>query len=156
MDLGRYLSGLSPEEKSVRRAAFHAILDGKSPGPHEMARLTDMNIEDATAFIRDMARRGLLTTDGSGAVTGSGGLSLAPTGHRLVMNGRELYTWCAVDAVGIPAALGLDAEIVSGCKGCGGAIGIRMEKGLIKSREPSGLLIWLADHDPAKPVAGYT
>ncbi|HEY3059929.1 MAG TPA: organomercurial lyase [Chloroflexota bacterium] len=38
------------------------------------------------------------------------GFSLVPARqHRLAMRGRQFWTWCAIDAVGIPAGLGEDA-----------------------------------------------
>jgi alkylmercury lyase len=43
------------------------------------------------------------------------GLSLTPTSHRFRVNGRDLYTWCALDALMYPVALGQRAEVTSRC-----------------------------------------
>ena len=39
------------------------------------------------------------------------------------------YVWCAVDAVGIPAALGVDAQIASRCFFCGAAVSLTVKEG---------------------------
>lgn len=41
------------------------------------------------------------------------GLTHEPTKHALDLDGRRLYVWCALDAVGIPVALGRSARIMS-------------------------------------------
>ena len=48
--------------------------------------------------------------------------SLAETPHRLMLDGRQLYAFCAVDAVGIPAALQVDAQVESRCHMCGALV----------------------------------
>jgi alkylmercury lyase len=52
--------------------------------------------------------------DHQGHVIGYG-LSLAPTPHRFRVTGRDLYTWCALDALMYPVVLGQRAEIASRC-----------------------------------------
>lgn len=44
-------------------------------------------------------------------LTGSPDSRWHRTRHRLILDGQGLYTWCAIDAVGIPAALSLDAQV---------------------------------------------
>ncbi|PKM77390.1 MAG: hypothetical protein CVU90_07130 [Firmicutes bacterium HGW-Firmicutes-15] len=38
-----------------------------------------------------------------------------PTEHELCINEHDLFTWCAIDAIGIPSALRVDAKIGSKC-----------------------------------------
>jgi alkylmercury lyase len=67
-----------------------------------------------------LARAGLVEQDPTGAITGAHGLTLAPTRHHLVLAGVDLHTWCALDAIGIPAAVDTDAEIATRCGWCDG------------------------------------
>lgn len=46
---------------------------------------------------------------------GFGGLSIEPTRHRLSVGDRQLFTWCAWDALFIPALLGRSATVLSRC-----------------------------------------
>jgi alkylmercury lyase len=43
------------------------------------------------------------------------GLSLVPTAHRVRIDGRELFTWCATDAVMLPVLLGVPVIVESTC-----------------------------------------
>lgn len=63
------------------------------------------------------------------AVVGAEGVTVNVTPHQLVLEGQPLHTWCAFDAVGIPAALGADAVATSGCPTCSAAIELRLPKG---------------------------
>ena len=43
------------------------------------------------------------------------GLTLVPTPHKFVVDGRRLYTWCAADTLMFPAIIGRRAQIESRC-----------------------------------------
>jgi len=47
------------------------------------------------------------------------GLTLRPTPHRFNVNGRRLYTWCALDTLFFPAVIGRPADIESPCAATG-------------------------------------
>ena len=59
-------------------------------------------------------------------MVGAGGLTLGDAPHRLLLRGRDYRTWCAYDAIGIPAALGEEGAISTRCGVCGRAIAIRV------------------------------
>jgi alkylmercury lyase len=50
------------------------------------------------------------------------GLSLIPTPHRFQVNGQNLFTWCALDALMYPVALQQTAQVESHCPVTGLAI----------------------------------
>jgi alkylmercury lyase len=43
------------------------------------------------------------------------GLTLIPTPHKFIVDGRRLYTWCAADTLLFPAILGRPARVESHC-----------------------------------------
>jgi alkylmercury lyase len=51
--------------------------------------------------------------DDQGRVAGFFGLSLVPTPHKLMVKGKVLYTWCAMDAIILPQLLLLETLIES-------------------------------------------
>ena len=53
--------------------------------------------------------------DADQRVTGFWGLSLQKTAHRLEVDGKTLYGWCAWDTLFIPELLGSTARIISAC-----------------------------------------
>ena len=120
----------------VRRSAARpvhiplaAILAGPLPLADARAELGQEQ-EDFLTLIGRMVDQGRLTLDELGdAIVAAGGLSLVPSRHRLLLNGRQLYTWCALDAVGFAAGLRADARVESRCAGCGAPIWLEFEAG---------------------------
>lgn len=52
--------------------------------------------------------------DQHGRIVGYG-VTLRPTPHRFVIDGQQLYTWCALDALFFPAVIGRPARVESPC-----------------------------------------
>lgn len=154
--LGQYLNKLSTEEKAIRSTAFHRILDGKRSSIDELAFGTGLTSEQIRNKVSDLVLQGMLVLGKKGAVVGSHGLSLAPTEHCLHINGRELFTWCAVDAVGIPAALNMDALINSECFSCKKPLTIKVSKGEISFASQPDIRVWVIKADLGKSIVGCT
>lgn len=147
----------SPEEHAVSRAAFNAILGGYAIDPAGLASSTGLGPEIVSTVLSGLEARGLVVVEpSSNEVVGSWGLSLVPTNHRLRIRGRELYTWCAIDAVGIPAGLEEDGAVTSDCHQCGQPVSIKIVAGQVSSVEPEGVHVWLTPSQPARSVVGDT
>jgi|SRR5579859_3199366 len=56
--------------------------------------------------------------DAQGRIIGWG-LTLRPTRHELKIDGKQLYTWCAVDTLFMPAVIGRAASVESPCAATG-------------------------------------
>lgn len=83
----------------------------------ERALVTDLADGDA-ATIETLVRAGRLEIDRDGRLSGVHGLVARPTAHRIEHSEGAAHTWCALDAIGIPAALGIDATAVTHCPTC--------------------------------------
>jgi hypothetical protein len=109
-------------EERVLAEAFWQLLVGK-PVPAESLypalRLSSEAVEETLAALE--AERSL-RRDETGAVVAARGLMTSPSPHRLVTVWGSIYTQCTVDAVGIPAALGLEATVEDQCSHCGSPI----------------------------------
>jgi hypothetical protein len=120
-------SDISQDEQAVRKAAFEAILSGEAITQDGLVVATGFTREKVNTLVLELTMRGLLVLEPeSDQIVGSWGLSSIPTTHELIIRGRTLHTWCAVDSVGIPAGLGEDASIVSKCHSCGVTVNIEM------------------------------
>ncbi len=147
----------TPDEKAICKAAFRNILDGKAISHGELVRATGLMPERVDAILAQLADRGLLVIEPEGGpVIGSWGLSLRPTEHKLLIRGRELYTWCAVDAVGIPAGLGETATVASKCSQCGETVNIEMTDGRVSRVDPTDVQVWVAPSQVGRSVVGFT
>jgi hypothetical protein len=68
--------------------------------------------DEVRGAINALVRAGRVTADAD-LITGSLGLSVLVTRHRLDLPHGTRYTWCALDAVGIFGALGASGQISS-------------------------------------------
>ena len=154
--LGQHLNKLTPEEKAIRFAAFYTILDGKPVSIDALALQSGIAVDQIRRYIKGMADRGILEMDEDDTVIGCHGLSIIPTKHHLGINGRNLFTWCAADAVGIPAALEIEAKIVSKCLYCDESIEIDMANGEIMNSNQKDARIWVVEADLNRSIVGCT
>jgi len=125
----------------LRWAAFDRLRAGQPASVADLAGVLGLDPAEASAAVGELAAAGLIERDGDGSVIGAHGLSLAATRHRLVLDGVELHTWCALDAVGIPAALGVDADVSSPCGWCDRHLDVHAAAGI-----PTGddrVVLWL-------------
>ncbi len=150
----RSLATQDPVETRLRRAGFRAILAGRAVGAPELAAELGLPVDEVREHLARMAATGLVELDERGTVIGCWGLSTRPTSHRLRIHGRQLYTWCAVDAVGIPAILEADARIDSRCAGCGRPLRIDLARGAPAAGIGDTVWIWVADRVPGRAMAG--
>jgi alkylmercury lyase len=84
--------------------------------------------------------RGRAELDEHGRLVGIHGLTLRTTRHQFTIDGRDHHTWCAFDAIGIPAALRADAIVHTDCPTCRAAIDIPLAAGLPTD---SRALVWI-------------
>ncbi len=152
----RRLAARDPVETRLRRAGFQAVLAGRAVAAPELAAELGLQVGEAREHLAGMAARGLVELDDRGTVVGCWGLSTRPTIHRLQMRGRHFYTWCAVDAIGIPAALDADARIDSRCAGCGRPLRIDVARGVPTVGAADTIRVWVADVVPGRAMAGDT
>lgn len=75
-----------------------------------------------------------------------------PTAHRIEHAGGSVHTWCALDAVGIPAALGIDATAATSCPACGAELTL-----LLRSGAPVGgeCRLWIPSGECAHLVEDF-
>jgi hypothetical protein len=153
--LAARLASLPADEAAVARHAFRALLEGRAL-PAAALRVPGLPLGAAAPALARLAARGMLALDAeTGAVVAARGLSLRATAHALALGGRALYASCAVDAVGIPAALGAGAAVASRCPACGAAVALELAAGAV-ARAPGGLVVWAPDFDPDRPLDRHT
>jgi hypothetical protein len=136
-------------EQAVREAAFAILRRGEKAAPALIAARAGLGQGEVQAALGSLLAAGQVEVDADGGVVGAAGLTLLATRHRLVLGGVALHTWCAIDAVGIPAALGQDAEVRTSCPHCGRELAIRFLAGRLVA-DP-GFIAWLPT-DPCTNV----
>lgn len=88
----------------------------------------------------ELQRHGDIEYDHAGRIVGNG-ITLRPTPHRFAIDGRELYTWCALDTLVFPAMLGVSARAESPCHATGQPIRVDVGPDRIRSVEPASAVV---------------
>lgn len=112
------------------REMFHSILQGHAVDPDHLAERIGMSDTQTQRVISTVVDRGRAERDDAGRIVAVAGLSLLPTEHAINLAGVPLFTWCALDAIGIPASLGCDALVVSSCADCGASLAVDINAGV--------------------------
>jgi alkylmercury lyase len=71
-----------------------------------------MSLEKVRSVLTGAVAAGRAEIDPNGDLVG-GVLSLIPTDHRISMDGKQLFAWCAYDAIYSPGVVGKTAQIDS-------------------------------------------
>lgn len=113
---------------AVQYHGLASLLNGTAQTMAEIASLSGLGVPDIEDGVEALLEVGRIDLD-EDRVIGVGGLTLAPTAHSLRLPNAEMHTWCALDAVGIPAALGLTATVETLCLQCGDRITVELDQG---------------------------
>ena len=108
------LADQSPDDQALLARAFWLLLDhGRPIELGALAGALQREPAAVAAAVDRLEQAGLTRCDPAGRLLGSHGLSVMPTHHELVIDGRRRWTWCAYDAVGILGALEADGQVRS-------------------------------------------
>ena len=110
---------------------------GKPASPEEIAAISAKSPEEVRAALD---RFPSAEWDEQGRVVGLG-LTLQLTPHRLELEGRTLFAWCALDALLFPILLGRPASIESPCRGTGELVHIEVTSAGIEAVEPPSAVV---------------
>jgi len=155
-EIARFLASFSPDEVALSRYAFRALLDGRAAAVAELPAALGLPPAAVEAALARLVERGTVAVEPDPArVVGVRGLSLVESEHRLTLGRRQLYAWCAVDAVGIPAALGGEARVESRCHHCGVPLVVTLRDGTVADAPP-GMVVWAVERDLSRSLRGHT
>ena len=119
-------------------AGFAALWNGAQPAIFELC--VDESVID------QLQRAGRLELAKDRTLLGIHGLTVRNTVHRIQRsNGAVVHTWCALDAIGIPAALRINATAVTVCPTCKTSLRVELTQG-VPACDPNYRL-WLPNED---------
>jgi len=118
-------------------AGFHALWAGQTPALTELADADRAALDEAVAQLQAGGR---IEMSADGRVLAVHGLSHRRTRHRIEYLGGSVHTWCALDAIGIPAALGIDARARTTCPTCDRELVVTLVEG--RPEPLAGAVLW--------------
>lgn len=127
-------------DRSFRRYAFERLRHGAPVAVADMVGGSPTGPERARQTLETLVARGMAQVSGDRLIA-IDGLSVVSTRHRMRLAGKAVFTWCAADSVGIPAALEEDAEIETTCPHCSKEIRIWVRAG--QPHAHADVVLWL-------------
>jgi alkylmercury lyase len=142
------LQAFPPLSRDGQRAGLALYRLLTEIGPTRTARLAsalEAPIDQTRALLDEPEMQCQLLFDAAERIIGFGGLAVDPTPHRLNVDGRTAFTWCAWDAFFIPGLLGAaEARAASTCPATGDLVELGMT--------PQGV----SSTDSSEPVLSFT
>jgi alkylmercury lyase len=132
----------SAESSAVIAAAVTELAAGEPVVVARVGERGGLPAGDVLAFLRASPAE----FDEAGRLVGLG-LTLRPTPHRIELDGRTLYTWCALDTLMLPVLLGKPARIESRCFATGEIVRFDVDPGGVRELVPDDAIVSLVPLD---------
>src|SRR5918995_3532397 len=114
---------LDRTDQRLQLALFRLLAMGE---PVEPARLVcELGVERSDVIAR-LGRWHGVHTDDQGRIVAFQGLSIVEAPHRLRVDGRTLYAWCAWDTLFLPELIGRPSDVESDCPSTGATVSLRV------------------------------
>jgi len=107
------IPGFSPEEQRAGLVLLGELAKGEPVTAAQFAEALGAPVGEAEAVLNASALRPFVYAGKDGRVVGFFGLSTTRTHHRLLINGRTLWAWCAEDSLFLPELPGETAHVES-------------------------------------------
>jgi alkylmercury lyase len=142
------LAAARPPLDGVRQrlaiALYRLLAEGRPVWTHRLAERAGVAAADVAPMLD---RRLGVDLDERGAVESFWGLSLSVTPHRLDLDGRTLYAWCAWDTLFLPALLGTTIDVASPCPTSETPILLTVTPDQVQRLEPAGAVLSMRHPD---------
>lgn len=125
-ELDAALVPLTDADRRLARTLVRLLVDGE---PVETQRVADALGRPTAEAAEALERLPWVYRDKDGRVVGAWGMSvanLAQSPHRLRVDDREVYAWCAQDTLFLPLVLGEPAAVESRCPTTGDRISLKV------------------------------
>lgn len=142
--------GLGAVHQAVLR---HFAAVGTAPEPGVLEPLAAEAGRTAREVLEELAREDFLTLDEHGRIRAAYPFSAVATRHRVrIHGGAEVWSICAIDALGIPPMLGRDAVITSTDPVTSEPVIVTATRGVLRW-EPSGAVVFVGSRPGSGPAA---
>lgn len=132
---GRRPKGFAP----LYVALLKELAKGMPVSLHTLADRMGQPLEHVAAVLGQASNTEF---DAQGNILGYG-LTLRPTPHVFEVDGRRLYTWCALDALMFPALIGKQARIHSRCAETAAPVALTVDAHSAREVMPFGAVVSL-------------
>lgn len=135
------LPDFSPAEQRAGQALLNLLTHGEPVSAAQLAATLGIPAKEAENYLRDSGLSALVLSNDEGSALGFFGLSTLPTDHRLIVNGRTLWAWCAADTLFLPELIGATASVESNDPVTGQAVTLTVSPSEVQSSQPDGIVV---------------
>lgn len=130
--------------QTLHRTILHHFIEmGQAPSLADLALVLTCSPFEVEAMLTELAAKCLYRDRASGEILAAYPFSAPPTSHRLgLLNGREVFAMCAIDALGISAMLDQPVMIHSHCVQCGAPILLEVQDERLATIQPPSVVVW--------------
>lgn len=140
------LPELDAQGQRLALALYRRLAEGAPVALAQLAAVADLPVDDASRRVESWPG---VYYDKERRVIGFWGLTIKPiTKHRLRIDGRELYAWCAWDTLFLPELLVQTAEVHSVCRASGEPVRLIVGPQGIESAQPEGMAVSFITPEP--------
>jgi alkylmercury lyase len=122
------------------RAAIVRLAAGNLPTASELANDLHWPVERVESLLGGLPS---IERDERGRVVGAG-LTTRETQHSFEVEGRRLFTWCALDTLIFPIVIGSPARVSSPCAASGAPVTLEVTPDGVRSVAPAGSVVSIA------------
>ena len=130
---------LCADKIGLFRHLLRLIAEGNPVSVGQLVATLHLSHDDVTSALGKLRN---VEFDRDGNIVGAG-ITLNPTRHRFQVNGRRLFTWCAMDTLIFPKILNQTAHVVSTCPATGITIRLTVAPSGVERLEPTSAVVSL-------------
>jgi alkylmercury lyase len=125
------------EGRDLLPHAVRLLSEGEPVALAQLATAAGWSVEDVEAALRAQTSA---ERDDQGRLVGLA-LTLRPTTHRVTIDGRTLFAWCASDTLMVPVIVGRSAVVESTCPQTGQAIRVELTPDGVERVDPPDAVV---------------
>ena len=139
---------LGEDAKQLAMELYRQLALGEPVRQESLAQALGVPTQEIAALLEDEQLKGWVFYDDKNRVIGFRGLAIRKMPHRFEVEGRALYTWCAIDSLFLPEMLGKPAKVESRDPLTGTAITLTVTPDGVESVEPAAAVMSILIGDP--------
>lgn len=132
---------LTESQQVVALGLYRELARGAPVRREHLVSALGISASEVVAALDHNALACLTLHDEQKRIVGFGGLAVPPMAHRFTVGGRQLYTWCAWDALFLPELLGAVAQVESTCPETKSPIRLEVAPDGVKTVRPAGTVV---------------
>jgi len=147
MALVESIPEFSADEQRAAVTLYCELAKGGPVSPEELAGALGVVALEARELLQRDSLKPFVYRGDNGEIQGFGGLAVTPMRHKLCVDRRTLWTWCAFDSLFIPEILGKTARVESSDPETGDILRLTVTPNGVEVVEPETTMVSLLPPD---------